>query len=1253
MPVIKPIIMQKLIISSIFIFLFVTNVFADELSDGYKSFINNDIKKAYQQFTAASQTPETKPEACLMLSLMSTIDKDQATAFNYFMEFYKNSPNPDPYLLALLHHPIFLGNGSLKSKEQMNWIQKVCERTGINSTLRANLIEDQSKYYETLSDLKKSRDLLAKIGAVSEWQIVGDFENISASGFDKDYGPVNHPEPEAIFKNKINTEVKWFDLYKQVPGKWIDFTNNFNCTNTLVFAQTFCNSSDDQLVHLCIGTSGSLKLWVNDQLLFKEIEERNNGIDTYIIPVNLLKGNNRILIQVACSKIKQCNFLMRVTDKEGNLLPNLSFSNIYKPYNKNVQNIPAPISSYAEEFLLDQINKYPDKLINYLVLAHTYLSNDKVHDAKDILLKAQKMAPNCSYLFYQLYELYIRDQNRTSASLTLEKLKLIDPDNRSVLDFLINDAFDGKNYKDARQLIEKREHLYVEDKDLYYYKLKLASEENKIEEYTALLNKFYTKYPDDYSVVSQKFDFEKDYKKDQKSAVKILKDFSKIYFNKEALNTLSEEYIQSGQARDGIEALKSLIEYLPFNDLYYKRLGLYYLQAVNYSSAKQYLEECLKIAPYYGPYHGNYAKVFEGTGEKEKAIKEYKLDIAYEPDDYEAIKKLRSLQSQKDVFDYFPSKDYYQLYNNSPSAADFPSDNILSLTEEHQVVLYPEGGCESRHVLLIKALTLKGIDLLKEYNVSYASDEGYTIEKAEVIKKNGNRLQAEVNKNKIVYTSLEPGDAVFLIYKKSKDINDQISKLFSDKSLLNAWYPTQNIEYNLLVSKNLKFNYKIDHSDVKPEITDKDDFKLYSWKRTLSKAILAESYMPVMVDMGELLSISSLPDWNYISKWYYDISNTKTKPEIEVIETVNNLLKGKGNLTQLQKARILYNFIEQNIRYSSVAFRQNGIVPQRASEVLITRIGDCKDLAVLFTSMCNVAGIKAEIVLAKRRQNGTNWMGLPSFEFDHAIAKAYLDGKEYYTELTSSFFPFATLNGSLLNAVVLDVNNDMSSNTMPKQLSSVTRQPNNTNREAKAVFTDDNMTCSILTQRTGALAAGTRANYRNLGKEEQENKFVKSITTDYSNVKLLSLNFDSSLNDCSDSLSYNYSFITPKVFTKINDLSIVKLPLTEKVSPMDFLSLEKRKYPIEAWKYSPADTLTEKLIVVFPQNKTLAEIPKSVHYSCNQADYSLTFNIKGNELNVIRKMVYKVDTVPVADYSAYRNFIESVVNSDSQQIAFK
>jgi len=1087
-----------------------------------------------------------------------------------------------------------------------------------------------------------------------DWQIVGDFENISASGYDKNYGPLDHPEPEAVFKNKIAADVHWFDLYKQVPGRWIDFTNNFYCNNTLVYAQTFCNTPVDRFVQLRIGTSGSLKVWVNDQLLFSEVEECNNGIDNYIVPVKLTKGNNRILLQIGCSKITQCNFMMRATDQVGNLVSDLPFTSVYSPYQKTIQEVSSLVKMPFELYLLKQINNDPDKLVNYLVLANTYLTNDKVHDARKILLKAQEIAPNCSFVLYQLYELYSRNQDRTSASLMLEKLKRVDPENPIVLNIKINEAFDAKNFKEARQLIDKKEQLYGVNEDLFFSKLSLANNENNVNEYEVALKQIYTLYSHDYYAINQKFLFEKNYKQDQKAALKVLKDFTKNYFVKDAEQSYSNELFSSGQVKEGLSILEKLRDFYPFNDSYYQQLGLFYLQTGNLQLAKQNFEECLRIAPYYGPYHGNYAKIFVELGEKEKAIEEYNANVIYRPDDYEAIRKLRELQSKKEVFEYFPQKDYYSIFENSPSASDYPSDNFISITDETQVVLHEYGGCEIRHVMMFKALTLKGIDNLKEYTIGYSSNENLTIEKAEVLKKNGNRLQAEVNENQIVYTSLEPGDAVFLIYKKIRNINGQMSKNFSDKSMLNLWYPALNIEYSLLAHKNVPFKYVVDKSDIQPEITNLGEFDLYCWKSTKDGKLKIESYMPVKIDAGPLLSISTIPDWDYISKWYYDISNTKTKPEFEVMETVNTLLSGKTGLTEMEKAEIIYNFIEQNIRYSSVSFRQNGIVPQKATDVLLTRIGDCKDLSVLFTSMCNAAGIKAEIVLVIRRQNGQNWMSLPSFEFDHAIAKAYLDGKEYYIELTSGYYPFAALGEGLIGAVVLDVNNDPAVKMVSKILSPETRKPNNYNREARVTFAGDSMTYSSSAFCTGTLAANKRARYRDLGKEDRNTDFLKSITNSYSNIKLLGLDFSSSLSDCSDTLGYTFSYSAPKVFSKINNISIVKLPLIEALLPMDFLSPEERAFPIEAWKYSSCDTITEKLTIVVPENKKLVEVPKSEYFSCNQADYSLVFSFtNSNELSVTRTMVYKKDFVPVADYTSYRSFIEAVVNADTQQIGFK
>ncbi|PKP23178.1 MAG: hypothetical protein CVU06_08940, partial [Bacteroidetes bacterium HGW-Bacteroidetes-22] len=1054
-----------------------------------------------QHFKAASLDAETKAEAYLMLALTQAEYEGKEAVFDYFLSFYKSCPNADIYASALFTHQSVTSSSSLKTKKQLAWLQELIKKEGVNSTLKANAHECLAKHYSYTYNLKASKAQFLQIGAITEWQIAGDFENISASGFDKDYAPIAHPEPEAIFKNKVNADVKWFSLFMPVPGKWIDFTRNFDCNNTMAFAQTFCTTTTDQDVCLRIGTSGSLKVWVNDQLLFQEPEERNNGIDTYTIPVHLFRGNNRILIQIGSSKIEQCNFMVRVTDKAGNIAAGLTFSDVYKPYNKSMQKMPVPEVSATETFLRACIAANPEKLVNYFVLANALLMNDKTHEAKEILLKVQKMAPDCSYLLGQLIELYARDGSRTLASLTLEKLKIVDPESPQVLGLLIDDLLDAENYSEARKKVELKEKLYGETSDLFIDKMRLAVSDKDFDAYEKLLNKACSEYPEDYVFVELKHNFVLNYKQDLYEVIDLLKNFTKKHLHSEALGTLSETYFKAGLIREGTNILKEFVDYFPYSDGYQKSLGMFYLQLSNYSMAKQYLENCIKIAPYYGPYHGNLARVFEGMGDKKHAISEYQLNILYSPSDYDAIQKLRNLQSKKDVFKYFPEKDYYKLFENSPTEKDYPSDNIISIADDRQVILYENGGCEIRHSMLYKALTLKGIDNLKEYWISSLGTESYSIEKAEVLKKNGNRLQAEVSDNHIVYTSLEPGDAVYLIYKTKRHITGQMTKHFYESWLLNNWYPTLSNEYHLLVANGVKFDYSMKNSDLKPVITDADDFKLYTWTRSNTKSMPTESYMPPMGDIGELLTISTLPDWDYIAKWYFDISFTKSKADTEIIEKVNELLAGKENLTQLEKAQIFYNYIQKSIRYSSVSFRQSGTVPQKASEVLITRIGDCKDLAILFNSMCSVVGIRTNIVLVTIRENGASGEGLPTFDFDHAISKAELDGKSYYIELTSGYLPFATLGESLINAFVLEINNDPQVKVVPIKLTPETRQPNNSYREATASFSGDNMIHTVSTKRTGMMASGFRYYYRDLGNDERLKELTKSLSSDYSNIK--------------------------------------------------------------------------------------------------------------------------------------------------------
>ena len=100
----------------------------------------------------------------------------------------------------------------------------------------------------------------------------------------------------------------------------------------------------------------------------------------------------------------------------------------------------------------------------------------------------------------------------------------------------------------------------------------------------------------------------------------------------------------------------------------------------------------------------------------------------------------------------------------------------------------------------------------------------------------------------------------------------------------------------------------------------------------------------------------------------------------------SDLFKNKKGLTDLQKARTIYDFIEANVSYSNVPFMHGPIIPQKASRTLNTKLGDCKDVSTLFVALCNEVGLKANLILVDTRDNGERHLNLPSVDFNHCIA---------------------------------------------------------------------------------------------------------------------------------------------------------------------------------------------------------------------------------------------------------------------------
>ena len=197
------------------------------------------------------------------------------------------------------------------------------------------------------------------------------------------------PNADAVFQNKRHADVNWFKIsYNQ--GAWIDFGLHFSTASSVFYAQTFCQSATDQQVNLSLGTSGSVMVWINDHLIYSEEQERNNDMDTYILPVNLSAGENRILIKIGASEVQNSNFMLRFIDDNGNSINGLTYTafstnNYSKKYSGKTS--ISPKKTISIEYLENKIKENPNNLVNYILIAKKFLANDYANEAREYIEK--------------------------------------------------------------------------------------------------------------------------------------------------------------------------------------------------------------------------------------------------------------------------------------------------------------------------------------------------------------------------------------------------------------------------------------------------------------------------------------------------------------------------------------------------------------------------------------------------------------------------------------------------------------------------------------------------------------------------------------------------------------------------------------------------------------------------------------------------------------------------------------------------
>ncbi|MCL1941947.1 MAG: DUF3857 domain-containing protein [Candidatus Azobacteroides sp.] len=1253
----------KIFFSCILLFQAVTlSVFAQRgnYNKGWEAFNKNDRREARNYFNSAVETePESKAEAYLSLALLDWCESKEIDAFSDFQKFYTASENPYPYLYAVFSLP-FMNPSSVMTDAQFAFFQKIWKDPKMNGTLKAMVSQKIGQHYMDCNNFAKAKEFFSGMNTLNNWQVLGVFDNISGSGFDKDWGAVSKATPESVFKNKTDAEVKWYVPSANKPDNWFYFDFYFRLNGVIVYAQTFVNSSADREVYLRAGTSGSLKIWINDALLSSIPEERNCDLDIYAYKVNLNKGVNRILVQIGQSEISAANFMIRLTDADGNPVDGITSSATYSDYQKSVnQQLNDILPFFAEEYFERKINEIPDNPLYYFMAGEIYLRNDKAYEGIKVLKKAEQFAPKSSFLNYRLAEAYMRAQNRTDYSREMENIKLNDPESYTALSDLFDDAFSTEKYTEAADINNKIKQLYGENKASEWKDIQLLSAQKKVDELIDAARKSYARYPYDYNYAYLNYLIAGTIYNDAKAATFVLENYCKRYFNASALDVLADSYISRGETNKGLNVYKRRIELLPYATGYRSDYAMLLQKMQKYDEALAVLNDIQNLAPYLPDIYAARGYIYKELKAVDQSKENFKKAIYYFPASYDSRMQLRLLDNKKDIFDLFPAVNLDSLIAKAPAATDYPDENSVVVMENNQLVFYPEGAQEHRKEIAIKILNQSGIETWKQYGIEYNDNSQKLImNKYEIIKANGQKLKAETdNEGTVVFTNLEVGDVLHLDYRLQDYYSGALSKHFFDNMSMQYTIPSMYAGYSILVPKGKNFNYVVKNADIAPSISEVEDMKLYRWENVNRPAVKDEPYMSPMVDISGFLVFSSISDWRFIGDWYRDLTTNKINAHSDYVfkETYSEILKGKENASQLEKAKLFYEYILKNITYSNVSFMQGNFIPQKASRTITTRLGDCKDVSTLFVALCREAGIKADLVLLNSRTNGKNELALPSCNFNHCIAELDLDGKVYYLELTDNKLPFGSAIDDDLHSDILPIPyKDEPAADKLLSMDMPFRTKNEIKRKAAITINDNDMSVAFSSVRYGQLASFYRQAYADKGTDDRFKYLNQSIASSWNvPVKVSGVVFDGLDNLC-DSVSAFYKLEAKGVLQNVAGMKIFKLPWSDAVTSLSFVSLEERKYPLEYWAYLYSDSEEDQISIILPQDKQFVEIPKNVKLECPVASYELSFEVKsGKEITVKRTMTKKKDVVLPDEYKAFRDFMHAVSENDGKQYAIK
>lgn len=381
-----------------------------------------------------------------------------------------------------------------------------------------------------------------------------------------------------------------------------------------------------------------------------------------------------------------------------------------------------------------------------------------------------------------------------------------------------------------------------------------------------------------------------------------------------------------------------------------------------------------------------------------------------------------------------------------------------------------------------------------------------------------------------------------------------------------------------------------------------------------------------------------MTDWNSFGKWYYEKLLAPVSVITPEISAEISALHLSG--TTAEKAKTIYQYMQNKTRYVFIKMGIGGWQPMPASEVSTKGYGDCKALTNYMRTLLTAAGIPSYYAVINDDDSVINFdKDFPKMAGNHAILMIPTEKEPIWLENTSQRIAFNHLSYSSHNRNVLAVN---------EKGIQIINTPIYKPEESQ-----EKLVGKILIAEDGSISS--QANFEFSGGQYDSNlrlfslkndEMIEALKNRHFNLKIDQLSINNLKNDRDEAkIIYDLNLKANSFSKKIgNDMFFPVMPYYQSTT---FSLNDERVLPFETSFPFQDDYELEYSI---PAGYKFTEVPASSNFSTEFGSYTINFNLKDNKLSVHRVLTIKKGLYPKEKFKDYVAFRKKTAGNDNTKI---